>query len=174
MAGGVTIKVIKPKPFNDKAMRDYGRSHVAGEGEKMLNLFKDTVKTWEHKVVFKLEMKVVGVGTLGAKEMTTEVTTDDEIYRYVDQGTKPHIIRPKYAKRLAFPSIFSPKSRPRSLKAEAGSRGPVDTFRQEVHHPGTEARDFTKEIKALVSVTFRKAMTATMAGMAKVSGHSMK
>jgi hypothetical protein len=69
--------------------------------------------------------------------------TDDDIYGYVSKGTKAHVIRARKGGRLAFgPS--TPKTRPGSLTGSAGSRGPVDTFRRQVHHPGTKARRFDK------------------------------
>jgi hypothetical protein len=49
----------------------------------------------------------------------------------------------------------------------------VDTYAQEVHHPGTAARRFTETIKALVSRTFRKEGQAMVNGMAKASGHKI-
>lgn len=98
-----------------------------------LDLEKPT-KTWKTKVkasIKKLAMaRIIGI--------------DNEIYGYVSKGTRPHIIRAKRAKYLAFGSVYSPKTTVNSLDSSSGSRGPTDTFRKEVHHPGTDARNFDK------------------------------
>lgn len=67
--------------------------------------------------------------------------TDDKVYSYVSDGTRPHVIVAKNAKVLAFgPS--TPKTTPGSLNAGSGSRGAASTFRKRVNHPGTKARKF--------------------------------
>ena len=91
--------------------------------------------TWKTKV--KAAIKKIADGRI--------ISVSNEIYGYVSGGTKPHIIRPKKAKYLAFGSAYSPKTTPNSLNSSSGSRGPTDTFRKEVHHPGSDARNFDKE-----------------------------
>jgi hypothetical protein len=98
--------------------------------------FKVTTQTWKHKPVFKVESKP-GERTVG---------TDDRIYGYVDEGTAPHIITPKRSKRLVFMAGGRAKTRPRSISSGAGSPGSTKAFAKVVHHPGTEARDFSKTI----------------------------
>jgi hypothetical protein len=86
-----------------------------------------------------------------------EISTSNPIYGYVVKGTRPHIIRAKNGRALAFgPS--SPKTRPGSLESSAGSRGATDTFRREVRHPGTEARNFDKQAAELAQKDFPERM----------------
>lgn len=94
-----------------------------------------TTRTWKHKVLFTIKIDKSGGG-----EVT--VYTDNEIYGYVNYGTKPHIIRPRNAKRLAFYTPFKAKTRVRFLGSGNGLRGKNLVLSQEVHHPGTEAREW--------------------------------
>lgn len=169
MPSALVIKAIKPARFNDKAMTERLRYHAKKVAEEMKKDFEATTKTWQHKVAFTQTVS----GGKGLEGIVAEVATSDEIYTYVDQGTKPHIIRPVHAKMLAFPSIFSPKTKPRVIGSGSGMKGPVDTFRQEVHHPGTEAREFSKTIEEKWQPRFRDRMQAAMKDAAKASGHSM-
>lgn len=98
-----------------------------------------TVSTWEHKPRFTVKVSQVEV----------EVRTDDQIWRYVDQGTKPHVIRPKRPGGvLRFQSGYSAKTRPGSIiSGNGGASGPIVTA-HEVHHPGTKARGFSRRLRA--------------------------
>lgn len=104
--------------------------------------------TWKTRVAFQIK----------AMANARTISTTNEIYGYVSKGTRPHIIRAKNAKYLNFPSATSPKTRPGSLDAGSGSRGPADTFRQQVRHPGTDARDFDKAAADIAKVEFPKRM----------------
>ena len=87
--------------------------------------------TWRHKAAMRNEVD----------GDTATAGTDDTIYGYVNDGTRPHVIVAKNAKRLAFgPS--TPKTSVGSLSAGSGSRGGVTTFKRSVQHPGTAARQF--------------------------------
>jgi hypothetical protein len=172
----VVIKAIKPKRFNDKAMRERLRYWGNKVGNEMLKDFEATTRTWEREV--KFETKTSGGKGLGGQ--VTEVWTVDEIYRFVNNGTgkwgprhAEYPITPKNAKALAFPSIFSPKTRPRVIGSGAGSHGPVDTIRKSVMHPGIEPREFTKEIEKKWTPRFKKEMELAMKDAAKASGHHM-
>jgi len=98
------------------------------------DLLKPT-STWQTKV--KAAIKRIA--------STRSIEVDNAIYGYVSGGTRPHIIRVKNAKYLAFGSAFTSKTRPGTLTSGSGSRGPVDTFVKQVQHPGTEARDYDKQ-----------------------------
>lgn len=101
--------------------------------------YEKTVATWEHKPKFYATRR----GTYWY------IGTNDVIYGYVEFGTKPHIIEPrKPGGRLHFMrSGFRPKSRVNYIDSYAGSpatRG--ETYAKVVHHPGTAARNFSKQI----------------------------
>jgi hypothetical protein len=101
--------------------------------------FEQVWSTWEHK-------PTVTVNKDGY-DRRVEVTGENaRIFRYVDEGTRPHTIVPRRRKRLAFSSKFGPKTRPGSLTSGGGSKGGVDTFVRFVAHPGSKPRNFTKNI----------------------------
>jgi hypothetical protein len=113
---------------------------VARIAEKDLN---EVVSDWKNQPLFVTEYRGNQKGSL---VWTINATGDEkaiEIFGYVDQGTEPHIIRPVNASRLRFSSGYQAKTAP-IANAQAGSgRSSGDVvFAKEVHHPGTEAREF--------------------------------
>lgn len=109
-----------------------------------------TVRTWERKPDF---------------EETTEkdsvsVTTKNKVYGYIDDGTKPHVIKAKKAPRLAFYRTgFVAKTVSNALTPRPGKRANADFSRPlEVKHPGFPARNYTKMIKKRSSARFAYAL----------------
>lgn len=100
------------------------------------------VKTWKHQPEFKVRR--YGWLVKGNHAISVQVWTDDPVWRYVDEGTKPHVIRPKKPGGvLAFPSQFKAKTQPQVLKSGTGSSGGATVFSKGVRHPGTKARNFS-------------------------------
>ncbi len=88
------------------------------------------------------------------------------IYEIVDQGSPPHIIKPVKAKMLVFRLGYKSKTLAKPARTVSGggkATGDV-VFAKLVHHPGSEAREFSKVIakdiqpqfKDLIDTTFRK------------------
>lgn len=98
--------------------------------------FGVTVQTWNEKPEFAIsetdDGRIVG--------------TDDEVYGYVNDGTRPHLIVARRAKVLAFGVPSSPKTAVRVIGSSAGSRGNTPVKIKAVHHPGTDAREFDEVI----------------------------
>jgi len=99
--------------------------------------FGVTTQTWKNRPDFVIEDN-------GPFERS--IYTTDKVYGYVNYGTKPHKIRAKNAKTLAFPSQFSPKTVPQKIMSRQGKSGGPTVFTPEVNHPGTKPRLFTKTI----------------------------
>ncbi len=99
--------------------------------------FKVTTQTWSHKPDFPIS---------SPSTYRRIVATDDEIYGYVNDGTRPHKILPK-GKRLRFNTPFRPKTLPNKIYSGPGSKGSTEVFSRGVNHPGTKARNFDKAIK---------------------------
>ena len=93
-----------------------------------------TVKGWEHPVEFVIEEQ--GDGSI-------TVTTDDKVWKLVNEGTPPHVITPKRGKVLVFGVGGRPKTTPGRLTSGAGSKGNAVIIRPRVNHPGTKPRNFT-------------------------------
>jgi hypothetical protein len=163
----VVFKSIKPKAlktevFNQELARV--RDEIATEIAKD---YESTVRTWKRKPEFVTEVSMDG----GPK---IEVSTDDEIYRYVEEGTKPHLIRPRRAKALLFPSGYRAKTLVRSIGSLPGGSHGKTVAAQVVHHPGTLARQFSRVIWERWQPRFRQRMTNALNRAAKLSGQSVE
>ncbi len=100
--------------------------------------FKTTTQSWEHKVDFPIQQP---------NAYRRIVATDDEVYGWVNDGTKAHDIFPK-KKILVFKTPFKPKTVPNKIMSGPGSKGTnVAISKRGVHHPGTKARKFDVAIK---------------------------
>jgi len=91
------VKVIKPNKLNKAAMRRELLSAMREAAKEIEGDFKKTTRTWKKKPKFVKEMDLSGPGPV------VLVGTDNEIYKYVDEGTKPHAI-PKRRVRSGYTS----------------------------------------------------------------------
>lgn len=146
MAKFLTIKAVVPKA---RALKAFDSRIVARTidiafrdgAEKVQEDFGKTVETWDTAVVF-----LISRPDLDTAEIKVAPGHPAQIYGYVDQGTKPHLIRARNVPRLRIPSFFTPKTIPGKLQSGEGGHSDSATFRREVHHPGIKARKFTKTI----------------------------
>ena len=164
----IRANVIRPKKLDEKAMRAAlldGLKEVARDVDED---FAKTYATWKRKPKFKTEVE------LRERGGRFQVSTDNEIYGYVDQGTKPHIIRPKRAQRLFFKGGYSAKTTPRVIGSNSGGASGPDVFANAVRHPGTKAREFAATLKEKYQRTFGKSMQQAMRRAAQKSGHAVK
>lgn len=142
---GVVIRPVLPRRISAKArvLPDLEQI-IIDTLEKTAKLvyqdFLRTVATWDEKPRFTT--------TYSSDGFTAIVATDNEVYGYVNSGTKPHVITPKApGYPLRWSSQYTPKTRPRVIGSYAGgSSGVKDSAAYLVHHPGTKARNFNKEI----------------------------
>lgn len=96
-----------------------------------------TVQTWTHKPQFTIER---------SGEYERIIATSDEIYGYVDLGTRPHTIRARNAAQLRFQSGYKAKTSPNVIASRPGGKFGPTVYAREVKHPGTKARGFSKAI----------------------------
>ena len=169
----VLVKQIKPKRLQEDAMRLALLSAMHAAARVIRQDFAATTANWKHKVKFE------HIVSLAQGNIAILVTTDDEIYRYVNEGTKPHeiwagIYTGKSNKTtLFFPSVFTPKTKPGSLVSGAGRKGKRDTHTPYVEHPGTEARNFDEQIEKKREKWYKQQMEAAMSKARKASGHAI-
>lgn len=163
----ILVKAIKPKRFRADGFRQALAAAARDVANGVEGDFKATTATWKHKVAFT---KIVSIEPSPIEIL---VGTDDEIYRYVDEGTRPHLIFAKNAKVLAFPSAYSAKTAPRVIGSQAGGGSGPTLFRPYVEHPGTEARQFDQTIRDKWDPKFKRAMEQAMKAGAKASGHGI-
>lgn len=168
MPGQIRLKVIKPSGINEKAMLDELTKEMKGIGEGIAKDFEATTKTWEHKPKFSRELQS------GPTRIRAYVWTIDEIYGYVNSGTKPHRIVPKRSRVLSFPGgQYRAKTSPGVIGSSSGGSSGGQVFSRGVRHPGTKARDFEGTIEKKWHGLFQKRMSAAMERAAKRSGHEL-
>lgn len=124
--------------------------------------FENTTKTWNHKPDFELTEDE------GSHDYRIATGTDDEIYGYVDAGTRPHIIRPKRSKYLRFQSGYKAKTKVGVINSYPGGPFGADVYtRTFVLHPGFQGRKFTATIAKRRQKTFEQEISQAIAKKAK-------
>lgn len=172
---GRVVKVIKPARFKDQEFKREIRNAMKRFSRRMKKEFEKTTETWEHPVKFDEHTNLTPYG----ETPSVSVTTDNEIYGYVNNGTEPHEIwagaytGKSEAKLLVFGSYFVPKTKVRVIGSEPGDKGGPMVGVPMVNHPGTEAREFDKAIQEEMTPWFKKEMEQAMKDGAKASGHGM-
>ena len=165
----ILFKPIKPrKPFQSSIYRTEIKEASQKIAKGIEKDFAKTYRTWKHKPKFKTTIE--GPGTKG---VSITVATEDEIYAYVDQGTKKHAIFPRHKKALAWPKgRFVAKTTPNLISSKAGVRpsGKKKIVRKGVMHPGTQARNFSKLIAAKWKPEFNSEMSAALKRFSKRVG----
>jgi hypothetical protein len=163
----IRLRQIKPKGFRVEPFKtelDRAGTQVAAD---VLQDFKRTTATWQHKVTWTKQV----VATAG--QVLLNVGTADAIYRYVDEGTRPHVIRPRRARMLRFATGYQAKTTPGVIgSGPGGARGPV-VYAKAVMHPGTKARGFSKAIAKKWRKPFAVAMQRALDKGAAGSGHKV-
>jgi hypothetical protein len=139
---GAKMTVIVPPKLDAKRLIRGLRNGMKNASENVIVDFMTTTKTWKHQPEFKAT-------EVSAAEWI--ISTDDSVWSMLDDGTKPHIIRPKRAKRLRFQwggqGSYKAKTRPGYLGSNKGRvSGPI-VFRKQVRHPGTKPRKWTDAAK---------------------------
>jgi len=130
---------------SEQAIRRTMTQVVRTAERESLRRFRRVTNSWKHKPAFEATYEV------NRTSYDLMVGTDDDIYRYVDQGTRPHRIEPKGPWPLRFQwggkGSYMPKTAPGVLSSWGGGpTGPMAHF-YGVNHPGTEARGFTSQIE---------------------------
>lgn len=163
----ITLKEIKPTRLKVEAINDEIRKEADAVSKDMLLDAELTTWTWDHDVKFDRVVEVMPDGVL------IEVSTQDRIWRYVDEGTKAHIITPKMAKVLRFPGTYTAKTVPGVMTARAGGASGPDVFAKVVRHPGTKPRNFSKELTKRWQPRSAKRLQQAIDRGIKRSGHGV-
>ena len=129
-------------------------------GAEAVALHYKTTSAWKkEKPTFAWQRTARGV----------KITTDSQIYAWVDQGTKgPYKIPtiPKVATDkkpwLIFRYPYTPSTKPRRIGSQASSRGDFWASKRQVTHPGIKARNFTDEIAKRVQKRAANVMRAEL------------
>lgn len=113
------------------------------------------VANWEHKVGFEAK-KVIKPDSITVYVYPTG--PNKHIWVFVDQGTKPHVIKPKKASRLAFQTGYTAKTlaKPARTVSGGGKASGGVVFAKQVNHPGSEGREFSRQIAEDIAPEFKK------------------
>lgn len=129
----------------------------------------EQVANWEHKPSFAVTW-VIKRGDVIVN--ANPGGRNAKIYRYVDEGTKPHVIRPKRAKALVFrwggPGSYVPKTTPGNVPGAPPTyggpgmaRGRIRRFAK-VNHPGNKPRNLTPLAYSRYRPEFEREITAAI------------
>jgi len=132
------LKPIKPKGLGEvyKRLPKAVEKGMKEATKEALKDFEKTTRGWEHNVSFSVTEQGNGEYLIG---------TNDEIWKYVDEGTRPHTIRPR-GRFLKFAPGSKAKTKPGGLISGSGVPGSGVVFARVVRHPGTKARLFSQQI----------------------------
>ena len=111
---------------------------------RFLIRFRRVVGNWKHKPVFQAR-KFITMEYLKVNVFPTG--PNKQIYKWVTDGTKAHVIKARNAPALAFQLGYKPKTRPVGQYGGMGVATGKRVYAQEVHHPGTKPREFERAIK---------------------------
>ncbi len=162
----VQFKAIKPKRLKEKEMRLELLNGLRSVARKVDKDFQATTSTWENKPEFETIISLRG----GRAEFL--VGTNSEIFKFVDEGTKPHMIYPKKAKFLRFQGGYNAKTQPGVLGSGQSSYSGDTIFSRGVKHPGNKPRKFTEMITKKWKSRFKDEMHDAMRRAKEKSGHA--
>ena len=123
---------------------------------RLLEYGERVVANWEHKPQFKARKRI----TRGGISVYVYPAGENKKYWiWTSRGTRPHPIEPKKASVLAFPSVYTPKTKPRgpSYGGPGTSSGPM-IYARHVDHPGTKPRHFEEAWARWTKTWFRREM----------------
>lgn len=170
MAELFQFKGIKARRLQVDAIRLELLNALRSEGTAVKRELGKAVETWDHKPRFEVLRSLTGeaasilVGPVGDEETV-------QIYRWVTEGTRPHLILPRNKPRLTFKPGSTPKTRPGIVGSGPGAPGVGWRSAAAVHHPGTKAREFEKIVQKNRQGPFKRAMEAAiMRGARKAFG----
>lgn len=161
----IHFKPIKPGVLRDARIRARVKKAMQEMGPEIQEDFEKTTATWEHEPKFHIKLTDFSDG------LSLEVYTQDQIYAWVNDGTRPYRIYPKNAWMLVFPGTFRPKTTPRVIGSGPGYSGGDLQFRPYVYHPGIESRDFDLEIEDIWKPKMKPRLEKAMKLAAKECGH---
>jgi len=161
----IKMKVITPPPFKSEAIEKRLNQAAKRTVDLAKKEFAKTYATWKHKP--KWRRKVRGANW--------EYWTEDEIYGWVNDGTRGPYPIPKAGKGLlVFKPGYKAKTVPKILYSRTGgSFGDTVFMVGQVMHPGIEAREFDKTVALYVNPWWVKWCNDAIKVGARESGHSI-
>lgn len=151
----VKLNALYPKhmPTGAEYMRAAEKAAQQTAG-LVLRDFQSTTRTWKHKPKFDITITHQGA------DYSIAAGTDDLIYMWVSEGTKPHVIRAKRSPYLIFQGGYRAKTRVGIIGSIEGGRDPNGEWfrKKQVRHPGFKGRKFIKNIMSRRQKTLEERM----------------
>lgn len=161
------FKPIKPAPLKVDALRLQFLTAIHEMQRAVKKDYQAITDTWEHEVVWDGAISLKGGPTM-------IVGTDDQIFKWLNDGTKPHDIPKGMSKKtLMYQTGFIPKTKPNWIGSQKGGKSGNYVYSKKVHHPGIEARNYEKIMTEKWKPLFKQRMEEAMRRAAKASGHGV-
>jgi hypothetical protein len=136
------VKVIKPPGLKVDQIRLELLNAMRKEGRLQKKRLAETARHWTGaKPTFEFLIGLTGTETALFVGPSGD-TKGAQKWVWIDEGTPPHIIRPRNARILAFRVGGRSGSSPNTLAVSAGRRGSKWAHAKVVHHPGIRARNW--------------------------------
>ena len=167
----IVTKAIKPKRLQDDRMRLALLSGMKKIGRESVKEYEKTVSTWKQKPKFDYLISLQQPGPTLLVGVSGGGDGADH-WRYVNEGTRAHVILPKGNYPLKFQSGYNAKTTPGIISAKAGGPFGDVIYAKGVLHPGTEARNFDEAITKVIEPKFKDEMHKAMRDARQASGHA--
>lgn len=170
------MKAVIPDKFDLNAMMDVLKDEFEKYGPFLLKDFERTTSHWKgEKPKFG---PVIIKGSPESRTMILQVRVTGpekgrKKWRWLNEGTSPHVIRPKGNYPLRFRTGYQAGSSPKQLFTIGASVSGDEVRAREVHHPGFPAREWSDLIIEKHQDPFQRWMQAAMGHAAQASGHGM-
>ena len=148
---GARFTSIKPKLFDNRIFHEAFVDAAEKVMQDAAKSFTDATKDWKHKPTF------VGTAKITNKNVAIIIQTDDKIFKFVDEGTKAHIIKP-----IA----------PNKVLHWVDKSG-EDRFATIVHHPGYAGAKISESVQAIWSGLMPEYFDEALRRTAKETGHAL-
>lgn len=169
-----SVRVILPPKFDEQALDKVLESEFKKYAPFLVKDFDKTTRHWKgDKPTFEPHAKITStewrlkIRLAGPKEGRAK-------WNYLNEGTRPHVIRPKGNYPLRFRTGYQAGSSPGTLFTFAGGATGPEVRAREVHHPGNAAREWSDLIVKDQQKPFERWMQAAMKRAAAASGQEMK
>ena len=160
----IVWKAVKPVKLREDVFRLEFLSMIHKAEREIRKEFVKTTEGFEHEVVFESLISLVGGPSV-------VVDTNDQIYRWLNDGTPPHDIPAGDGGFLTFQTGYTSKTVPGSLNTRAGGSFGPKRRAKVVHHTGFEARNFDSMIEEIFRPRFKRMAEEAMSNAAKKCGH---
>lgn len=129
-AGDEVFDVRKAKSIKDEKMKELA--------DKAKSKFESLTSSWKTEVKF----------TATETDKGWEIKTDNQVFHWLNGGTKSHIVTAPYGSAMQFKTGYTPKTSVGSLNVTGGGGGGVDfnTYSKGHMVKGIEPRRFDDEI----------------------------